>query len=66
MEAGFYKFDGTLLYGRFWIKNANYELLVENKDTYNYPIDGWYWFDSLEEACLHFNLNIADYMPKEE
>lgn len=25
-------------------------LLKENKDEYNYPVNGWTWFDSIEEA----------------
>lgn len=28
-------------------------------------IDGWYWFDSLEEACDHFGLKIEDYISDE-
>ena len=61
MEAGFYKLDGTLLYAQQWVRNANYELNAELKDTYTYPIEGWYWFDTLDEACSFFNLNITDY-----
>jgi hypothetical protein len=61
MEAGFYKLDGTLLYAQQWVRNANYELNAELKDTYTYPVEGWYWFDTLDEACSFFNLNITDY-----
>ncbi len=28
----------------------DYVLVAEQKDTYTYPIDGWYWFDTPEEA----------------
>jgi len=66
MNAGFYKFDGSLLYAANWVRNNSYDLNSSQKDTYSYPIDGWYWFDTLEDACLHFNLNIQDYMPREE
>lgn len=36
--------------------NAEYQLLTEDKDIYTYPIDGWYWFNSEEEAREFFNL----------
>jgi len=61
MEAGFYKLDGTLLYAQYWVRNASYELNAELKDTYTYPVEGWYWFNTLDEACSFFSLNITDY-----
>ena len=42
MKDGFYKLDGDLIYGPNFVYNKDYELLKENKDTYSYPIDGWY------------------------
>ena len=36
--------------------SAEYQLLAEDKDTYAYPVDGWYWFNSEEEAREFFNL----------
>ena len=60
-ESGFYKLDVTLLYGANFVLNANYELRKETKDQHVYPTDGWYWFDSLEEACSFFNINIDEY-----
>lgn len=27
-----------------------YDLLADQHDTYTYPVDGWHWFDSDEEA----------------
>ena len=53
---GFYKLDADLLYGPNYVLNANYELRRETKDQHTYPIDGWYWFDSEEEARLFFDL----------
>jgi hypothetical protein len=61
MIEGFYKLDGTLLYGPNFVLNSNYELRKETKDDHSYPIDGWYWFDTLEEACVVFGLNASDY-----
>lgn len=53
--SGFYKLDGELLYGPNFVLNASYELRKETKDQYSYPVDGWYWFNSEEEARLAFN-----------
>ena len=61
-ESGFYKFDGILLYGPNFVLNKDYELRKETHQNNTYPIDGWYWFDSLEDACNYFQLNIEDYI----
>ena len=54
---GFYKNNnGTLLYGPNFVLNKAYELRKETKDQHSYPVDGWYWFDSEEEARTAFNL----------
>ena len=60
MNPGFYKLDGDLLYGPNFVLNANYELRKETKDEHTYPIDGWYWFDSEEEARAYFELPIEE------
>jgi hypothetical protein len=31
-------------------------LITEDKDTYQYPVEGWYWFDTLEEAKQFFDI----------
>jgi hypothetical protein len=54
--SGFYKLDGELLYGPNFVLNANYELRKETKDVYDYPVDGWHWFDSEGEARIFFGL----------
>lgn len=52
MDKGFYKLqDGELFYAPNAVYNKNYELLKEIHEAYNYPVDGWYWFESREEAC---------------
>ena len=51
--SGFYKNDkGTLLFGPNFVLNANYELRRETHDQHNYPVDGWFWFDSEKEAVI--------------
>lgn len=58
MNPGFYKLDGDLLYGPNFVLNADYSLYKETYDQYTYPVDGWYWFDSEEEAQVYFELPI--------
>ena len=54
--SGFYKLDADLLYGPNFVINANYELRRETHDQQTYPIDGWSWFDSEDDARLFFEL----------
>lgn len=54
--SGFYKLDGDLLHGPNFVLNANYELRRETHDQHSYPIDGWFWFDSEQEARLFLGL----------
>jgi len=62
--SGFYKNDdGYVLYGPNFVLNANYELYRETKDNQTYPTDGWYWFDSVEEAYAFFGI---EYIPPQE
>jgi hypothetical protein len=40
-----------------FVRAPDYDLFVEEKDTYTYPTQGgWYWFDTLEEAEKFFNI----------
>ena len=50
--SGFYKNDnGDLLYGtKIYGPFDQFLLTKEGKDAYSYPIDGWNWFDTEEEA----------------
>jgi hypothetical protein len=41
----------------------SFELRREQKDIYIYPTDGWYWFDSHEEACIYFNIPYPPEIP---
>jgi len=57
MNAGFYKFDGgVLLYGPNFVLNSNYELWAEAHKEHSYPIDGWYWFESEDDAYRYFEI----------
>ncbi len=52
---GFYKLDGELLYSQCVI-GPDYCLFLNDKDSYSYPVEGWYYFDTEEEAKAFFNL----------
>ena len=55
--SGFYKLDGEiLLFGPNFVINKDYELRRETHDQHTYPIDGWSWFDTEEEARAFYGL----------
>lgn len=50
----FYKKESEeLINGGELISTPSVTLTKETKDSYGYPQDGWYWFDTFDEA-LHF------------
>jgi hypothetical protein len=54
---GFYKNDdGDLLHGQNYIMAGSYNLFASEKDNYQYPIHGWYWFENEQTAREFFNL----------
>lgn len=53
--SGFYSKDFMLRAGKF-VFGPGYTLLRQEKDEYTYPVHGWYWFDSAEEAFAAFEL----------
>ena len=47
----FYKREGEeLLVAPNFVYAPGYTLKAEDKDTYTYPQDGWYWFNTLDDA----------------
>lgn len=55
--SGFYKNDnGTLLYAGSAVIGVQILLVRELKDTYEYPIDGWTWFESEDAARTAYDL----------
>jgi len=57
--SGFFKNDsGMVLNGPNFVLGGSYSLYKEQKDTYTYPVEGWYWFDSEEEAYNYFGIPI--------
>lgn len=56
MTGGFYKQqDGELLYAPNYVEGNGFVLIKDESVKYQYPVDGWYWFDSLEEAENFYN-----------
>lgn len=52
---GFYKkVDDDILKGENFVFSPLVTLKAENKDSYTYPQDGWYWFDTFDEALIFF------------
>lgn len=55
--SGFYKNDnGNLLYASSAVIGAEIHIIKELKDTYEYPVSGWSWFDNAEAARLAYDL----------
>jgi hypothetical protein len=54
--SGFYKLDGQmLLFGPNFVEHKDWQLYRNLHETYTYPVEGWYWFNSREEAKQFFN-----------
>lgn len=59
MKPGFYKFHDdteTLVRAGKFVYGPGFELIADDKDTYDLPIDGWYWFEDLPDALKFFAL----------
>lgn len=52
----FYKYDNNELYYGPRVDSGAYALYPWELDTYTLPIEGWYWFDTIEEAKAFFNI----------
>jgi hypothetical protein len=54
-NAGFYKKEETeILFAPNIVNGPNYMLVVSDKDSYEYPIDGWIYADSFDGAIAYF------------
>ena len=55
---GFYRVENgnTVVCGRLYVLNKDYALYRDEKDTYEYPVDGWRWFNSEDEAYEFFGV----------
>jgi hypothetical protein len=63
MNQGFYKKDSNeILFGTI-INGRNYSLTLEDKDSYQYPVDGWIYAESLDNAISYFASNTDNISP---
>lgn len=53
---GFYKYDLELFYAPTFVYAPNFILDVNEKDNYSYPTEGWYYFESREDALVFFEI----------
>jgi len=65
MEEGFYKLEvgakrPVLLFATH-LESQEWSLTLENKDDYTYPVDGWRYFDTLSNACSHYDIDEEDW-----
>jgi len=61
MENGFYALiDDQLDFGQVVSFVDGSMIVIELKDTYTYPIEGWYYFDTEVEAKIFFNLPLEE------
>lgn len=65
--SGFYKQEGkNILHGPNFVFGPDLTLIKEDIEEYLlldiFPVDGWYWFDSTEEAYAFFGVP----MPQQE
>jgi hypothetical protein len=57
--SGFYKAQGEdLLYAPIFVQSATYTLLRSDRENYLYPVDGWSWFSSKEDAYQYHQIAI--------
>lgn len=63
--SGFYNNNNGFLYAPNFIDSPTCSLNRNEKDTYNYPIDGWYWFNTVEEAAKFFGIEWPPPVPPE-
>jgi hypothetical protein len=55
--SGFYRLRGDkLTRAPNAVRAPTYDLLRKDKDTYTYPVEGWYWFNTETEAKTFFGL----------
>lgn len=62
-ERGYYKYEESsdFIHHGCNVYNSAYTLLESQKDSYNLPVDGWYFFETPQAACEFFNVNIEDH-----
>jgi len=63
MNQGFYKKDSNEILFGYIVNGVGYSLNLEDKDKYTYPVDGWIWANSLDDAISYFASNTDNITP---
>lgn len=66
--AGFYQAapNGDITYAPNEVNAPDYVLIKSQRETYNYPVDGWTWFDDEIQARAALGLPPLPTPPEEE
>ena len=60
----FYKRDSEdLLVAPSFVRAPTYDLFAENHTEYTYPVDGWYWHDTLDAAMATMQTSAVTITP---
>jgi hypothetical protein len=55
--SGFYFCqEGALAFAPNFVETKDFQIYREQKNLYSFPINGWYWFETEDEARMFFNL----------
>lgn len=58
---GFYKYqEEVLYYAPNAVYNANFNLFIQDFESYTYPVDGWYFFEDESLAREFYGLPAED------
>lgn len=53
----FYKvLNNKIITAPNFVLHKDYELKKELKDTYTYPVQGWHWFETEDDAYAFFGI----------
>ena len=62
----FYKRENDeLMVAPNFVRGPGFDLFAEQKDEYQYPVEGWYWFDNLDAAMAAFAPKPAGVSPRQ-
>jgi hypothetical protein len=52
----FFKYENGLLMSGNHVESSEFTLIDSLKETYDYPVQGWWWFPSEDYARAFFNV----------
>lgn len=48
--------NGTIIECPLFVCSPDYTLIADEHASYTYPVDGWYWYDTADEAASALNI----------